>query len=421
MLESYFVKPTTIDRLNKSWIAQSIEEYVRWLVDQGHAGTTVRQRIPLLFNFGEYAQKNGAQAITDLPNLVSDFVRDWKIPGHYCRSESRQKVLCRELRGVLRQMLSVVLPDYKYKSRSRRTCVPRFAFTDKFYAHLIEERGLSKATMRVYDWSLGVFQSYVDRIELNDLSQLSPAILNAFVVDVKDRLGKSSLIRILGPLRTMLRYLLREGLLKQDFSECIELPRTYELSNLPRSISWQEVQMMLDAVDRRTPVGRRDYAVLLLLVSYGLRAREVSAITLDDIDWKNERLRIRGRKSQISSTYPLSNIVGDAILEYLKKDRPKTKSRMLFCRIKAPVGVMSYQSISGRSAHYLRLAGINIPHRGSHTLRHTCVQRLVEARFSLKQIGDYVGHRSPDSTRIYSKVDVESLRQLSLGLGEDLL
>ncbi|MBZ0188603.1 MAG: tyrosine-type recombinase/integrase [Candidatus Obscuribacterales bacterium] len=279
---------------------------------------------------------------------------------------------------------------------------------------------MSKASFRMYDYSLRMLQTYLDRIGVVEIKELSPPILSSFVIDSKDRFGKASLIRVLSPIRVMLRYLYRERILERDLSSVVELPHTYELANLPRSISWDEVRRMLEVVDLRTPVGRRDYAILLLIVTYGLRAREIAAIKLDDIDWKNERLLVKARKAGHSTGYPLSAVVGNAILDYLKNDRPETRERSLFICINAPKVPMSYASVSGRALHYLRLAGIDIPKRGSHTLRHTCVQRLVDAQFPLKAIGDYIGHKSPSSTRVYAKVDIESLRQLALGLGEDL-
>lgn len=422
MLEDYFSQVKTIDRIRQSWIAESIDKYVAWLEQHGHSKQTVHRRVPLLLQFGEYAKERGAERIEDLPNYQSDFATYWEKRSRCCRTEIRRRTLNREVRGCTRQMLSIVLPGYDGRSRSRRTNVPRFDFTADFFKFLTEERGLSKASMRAYDYALGVLQSYLDRIGVMHVKQLSPPILGGFVIDVKDRLGKASLIRVLSPVRIMLRYLYREGLIDRDLSAFVELPHTYELSNVPRSISWDEVRLMLEAVDRRTATGRRDYAILLLLVTYGLRAREVAAITLDDIDWKSERLRIRDRKAGHSTGYPLSSVVGNAILDYLKNGRPEASAeRALFFRMQAPVGPMSWQSVSGRAVHYLRAAGIDVPKGGSHTLRHTCVQRLVDAKFSLKLIGDYVGHKSADSTRIYTKVDIESLRELSLGLGEDLL
>jgi site-specific recombinase XerD len=194
----------------------------------------------------------------------------------------------------------------------------------------------------------------------------------------------------------------------------------YRLADIPRSISWDEVRRMLEAVDRRAPLGKRDYAILLLLVTYGLRAREVAALTLDAIDWKRERLYVPERKAGHSTAYPLSPMVGEAILDYLQNGRPQTTDRHVFFRVLAPCAPLTWQAIGSRTSYYLHKAGIVVARPGSHTLRHTCVQRLVDAHFSLKTIGDYVGHRSPASTEIYTKVAVETLRELALGPGEEL-
>ena len=174
-------------------------------------------------------------------------------------------------------------------------------------------------------------------------------------------------------------------------------------------------------VDRRTPAGRRDYAILVLLVTYGLRAREVGAMTLDDVDWKRDRIRVPERKAGHSTGYPLSPTVGAALLDYLRHGRPTTTERRIFLRVLAPQGPFTQNAISGRVAYYLHRAGINVPRAGSHTLRHTCVQRLVDADFPFKVIGDYVGHRAAESTEIYAKVAVEALREVALGDGEKIL
>lgn len=175
---------------------------------------------------------------------------------------------------------------------------------------------------------------------------------------------------------------------------------------------------MLETVDRRSCLGKRDFAILLLLVSYGLRAREVAALTLDDIDWKHNRLRIPERKSGHSTAYPLLPIIGEAILDYLQHSRPTTSERALFFRTIAPYTPMTYVAVSQRVKPYLLKAGIDIPRPGSHTLRHTCVQRLIDAQLSFKTIGDYVGHKSPNATRIYAKVSIKALREIAMGDGE---
>jgi integrase/recombinase XerD len=178
---------------------------------------------------------------------------------------------------------------------------------------------------------------------------------------------------------------------------------------------------VLAGVDRRAPCGKRDYAMLLLLATYGLRACEVAALTLDDMDWRNDRLKIRERKAGNSTAYPLSAVVGAAIVDYLKNGRPASKDRQVFLRAMAPLVPISSAAVTCRAAYYIRKAGIKVPRPGSHTLRHSCVQRLVNANFSLKHIGDYVGHRNAASTQIYGKVAIEALREVALGDGEEVL
>jgi integrase/recombinase XerD len=178
--------------------------------------------------------------------------------------------------------------------------------------------------------------------------------------------------------------------------------------------------MMFQAVDRRTARGRRDYAILLLLVTYGLRAHEVARMTLDDIDWKRERLQIPERKAGHWTAYPLASVVAEALIEYLQSGRPQTEDRHIFFRTLAPRVPIRSSAISSAVAIYLRKAGVQVHRAGSHTLRHTCVQRLIDAEFPLKTIGDYVGHRSPQSTEIYTKVAIAALRAVAMGDGEEL-
>ena len=189
----------------------------------------------------------------------------------------------------------------------------------------------------------------------------------------------------------------------------------------PRSISWDDVNRVLASVDRRTAAGRRDYAILLLLVTYGLRGREIAALTLDDIDWKRERLAVPERKAGHSTAFPLSAVVGEALVDYLRHGRPQTADRHVFVRAAAPRQPIGAAAVSALARSYLLKAGVDVPRPGSHTLRHSAVQRLVDADFPLKTIGDFIGHRSARSTEVYAKVAVEALRQVALGDGEEVL
>ena len=286
----------------------------------------------------------------------------------------------------------------------------------------MRERGLRPATISQYRYHLRRFEAYLDRIGVGQLSELSPPLVSAFVVEFAGcGMSKATVGVGCGMLRVLLRYAHREGQVSRDLSTAVEFPQIYRLADIPRSISWTEVGQVLACVERRTPAGKRDYAILLLLATYGLRSREIAALTLDDIDWKHERLAVPSRKAGHSTVFPLSRSVGEALVEYLQHGRPETSSRRVFFRAVAPVAPIGHAAISSRARHYLLEAGIQVARPGSHTLRHSCVQRLVDADFSLKTIGDFVGHRSPRSTEIYAKVAVESLREVALGDGEEVL
>jgi integrase/recombinase XerD len=421
VLETYFVKPSTVDRIRASWIGPEVERYADWLADRGYATRCVLSRVPLLVAFGEFARQRGAANIVDLGSHVDVFVAERV--SRFRRAQEGDKVVgfaSKEVRGPVEQMLELVVPGFEATGRRRhenpfREAVPRF------FDYLVSERGLRPASVDQYRFHLDRFEAYLARTAVQ-LSQVSPTVLSAFVAERSGTgLAKTTVRDCCGVLRVFLRYAHREGVLGRDLSGTVEWPQIYKLSDIPRSISWEEVGQVLAGVDRRTPCGRRDYAILLLLVTYGLRAREVAALTLDDIDWKRERLAMPERKAGHSTAFPLSRSVGEALVDYLQHGRPQTPDRHVFFRAVAPLRPIGAAAISACAGRYLVRVGVDVPRRGSHTLRHTLVQRLVDNEFSLKTIGDFVGHRSPASTQIYSKVAVESLRQVALGDGEKVL
>lgn len=419
MLERYFVRPETIDRIRTSWLGDPIERYVTWLTERGYSPKNIWRRVPLLMHFGEFAQSRGCTSYDALPTFIESFVDHWMIEhGRNCRTEEARVKVGNEARGPVQQLLTLVLPGYSPHSARKDP------FSDSvpgFFPYLRDEQGLRTTTIKLYRYNLQNLAAYLEKIRLDDLSDLSPVILSAFIVNRSQLVGKRTLGILCATLRVFLLYLHHQCVTATDLSRTIEYPKTYRLAEIPRSITWDEVRQMLETVDRRSPSGKRDYAILLLLVTYGLRAREVAALTLDDIDWKRDRLRIPERKAGHCTAYPLSRVVGEAILDYLQHGRPKTTDRHIFLRLPAPQTPMTWQSVSIRAVTYLRKAGIHVPKPGSHTLRHTCVQRLVDVGFDLKTISDYVGHRSPSSTMVYAKTAVETLREVALGDGEEVL
>jgi site-specific recombinase XerD len=422
MLERFFTRPDTIDRIRSSWIGGAIEQYVTWLTERNYAPRTIWRRVPILMRFGEFAQDRGARNWDELPGHVSAFVASWPAAhgGPHLTPSARDKT-AQLARTPVEQMLRLVVRDFRGRGRPHRPPHPFLDVAPGFFNYLVEERGLRPGSLKLYGHHLRQFAAYLDKVGLHDLRELSPPVLSGFAIDLSRHVAWGSVRNACGILHVFLGYLHRERILPTDLGSAVEPPQTYRLDRIPRSITWEEVRRLLEAIDRRTPAGRRDYAIVLLLVTYGLRAREVAALTVDDFDWRNDRLRVPERKAGHSTAYPLSPVVGQAIVDYLQNGRPQTTDRHMFFRAVAPLRPITEAAVSSRAAHYLHKIGIAVPRAGSHTLRHTCVQRLVDAEFDLKVIGDYVGHRSTASTEIYTKVDIETLRDVACGDGEEVL
>lgn len=418
MLENYYSQPGTVDRIRGSWIGAPIERYVSYLAAERYAQRTVWRRVPLLVAFGEFAEHHGAAELLHLPEHVEPFVRAWMAEHGTART---RKQIGECARNTIRQMLRLVVPGYVGLGRPHKPNNPFEGQAPQFLAYLTEERGLRPRSLLHYRFHLHQFAAYLQRIGINDLARLSPTVLSGFVAEYGPRVARTTLRDACGTLRVLLRYLHREGVIARDLSSLVEFPQSYRHAGVPRSISWEQVEQVLAGIDRRSVSGKRDYAMLLLLSTYGLRACEVAALTLDDLDWRNERLKIRDRKAGNTTTYPLSAVVGAAIIDYLKNARPATTCREVFMRIAAPLAPIGSAAVVCRAAHFIRKAGISVPRVGSHVLRHSCVQRLLNAHFSLKHIGDYIGHRSASSTQIYGKVAIERLREIANGDGEDVL
>jgi len=421
MLERYFVRPKTADRIRSLWLGPAIEKYVAWLAERRAAKATVLRCVQTLVRFTQFAGSRGATTWTDLPSQVGPFVDYWmQEHGSGCCNEKSRSTIRLQARTPVEQLLRLLIPGFV--GSTRRRLVPPFDDAAPGFLHYLEhERGFRPATRERYVHHLGVFETYLRRVDVHDLKKLSPELLTKFLTESAVRIKPGGVQQRSGVLRTFVRYLHRQDLIPTDLSRGIPRGRQYRHAAVPRSITWAEVRRVLEAVDRRTPVGKRDYALLLLLVTYGLRAREVAALQLDDIDWQREQIHVIARKGGHSTVYPLSTTVGEALVEYLQQARPAVSDRHVFLATMAPFAPLRPHVISGRAAHHLQAAGVDVPRPGSHTFRHTCVQRLVDADFPFKVIGDYVGHRTQEATQVYGKVAIHHLRQLALGDGEEAL
>ncbi len=233
---------------------------------------------------------------------------------------------------------------------------------------------------------------------------------------IAQRLTRESLQHEIAHVRAFLRFLAGEHLAPPGLDTQIDTPRVYRLERLPRALPWSTVQTLLASIPRKTPLGRRDYAIFLLMATYGLRASEIVDLRLDDIDWRRDTLRVAQRKNSSTLHLPLLNSVGNALVDYLRHTRPASPHRQLFLRARAPAGTLKPTAVTEAFQAWSKRSGLGIPFQGAHCLRHAYAVHLLRSGTPLKTIGDILGHRSAESTCVYLRLAIDDLRDVALSL-----
>jgi integrase/recombinase XerD len=284
---------------------------------------------------------------------------------------------------------------------------------------LTQVNGLSRSTLRKNVDAARLFLHWLkERGGPETLRCLSVSDLDAYLAWRMPELRRATRHGVSSCLRSFLRYLRAEDLISQDLSQAVSGPVLYQFDDIPRAFTEEQVGAMLRvARGDRSAAGFRDYALLLMLAMYGLRAGEVIGLRLEDIDWREERFRVRQSKSGRDSFLPLVAAVGKAVLKYLQKGRPQTETREVFLRLRAPYRPLLNSSLHAVIGRRLRQAGIEVKGRhGSHAFRFARAGSLIRAKVPLKSIGDLLGHRSATSTEIYLRLATDDLRAISLDL-----
>ena len=218
-------------------------------------------------------------------------------------------------------------------------------------------------------------------------------------------------------IRLFLQFLFHNGYVREDFSRDMPAKRYLQKNSLPSTWKREDVDKLLSAVDRGNPVGKRDYAILLLVTKLGLRVGDIRALRLNDIDWENNRLSFVQSKTQKRVDLPLPNDVGWAIIDYLKYGRPQTAIQNVFLTCRTPIMAFSdTSSLSGIIIRYAQMAKIDLSEHkhGMHSLRHTLATRLMEENIPISTIADILGHTSTETVKKYLQVDIAHLRDCAL-------
>ena len=316
---------------------------------------------------------------------------------------------------TLREFIGHVSVDDAAAAKQPIAAAPAVQMRRKFEHYLLHERGLAPASIRLYGDAVERFLEHVFAAGEVRLGELIAAFVVRFVQLDAARLHHPKRAKVMtSALRSFLQYGRYLGEIRIDLRVSVPTVANRSMTGIPRSISPSQVDSLLARCDRQFAGGRRDYAVLLLLARLGLRAGEVVELMLDDLDWHEAAIRIRG-PAQRCDQLPMPADVGAALVDYLRHGRPACAARNVFIRSRAPHrGWHGPSAVSCIVFRALRRAGIDSPCKGAHLLRHSLATRMLGNGASLGEIGQILRHRNVQTTTIYAKVDLASLQALAL-------
>lgn len=287
-----------------------------------------------------------------------------------------------------------------------------------FETFLDQERGLAAPSIGMRRNYVRQFLTWLDRSQIK-LQDVSINDVETYLASERPRTWNRVTVSIcVACLRSFFRYTAKVNLCAKNIAGGIDAPRLYSQSNLPKGPSWTQVRLLISKIGRKSATDIRDRAIIILFAIYGLRLGELCTLRLESFDWEKERFVVKRGKLYCEQLYPLAGEAGDAVLLYLQEVRPRSACRELFLSHKVPFGPLTTNGIGSIVQRRMRALGEQLPHFGPHSLRHACATRLINQGFSLKEIGDHLGHRDPRSTLVYAKVDLKALREVArLDLG----
>jgi site-specific recombinase XerD len=404
LLETFFERPCTINRLRQGPLAGHIDLLADRLT--AHGFSRVHSRIQLRFvgHFNRWLDQKGFTAQQIDEALIERYWRNF---------QRRKRVRWYDV-GALVRLLDLLREEGITPQRTIEAVpTPREALLDEYRCYLRDERGLSQATVRNV-------LPFVDRFLVRrfpqhhfDFPALNAKDVTEFVRKEAAELGSVQAKHMVTALRGFFRYLRHRGDIETDLASCVPCVPYYSLSTVPRFLPPGTVEKILRTIDRTSPMGRRDRAMLMLLARLGLRTCELVRLELEDIDWELGEITIRGKGGRWSKL-PLPPDVGESLAVYLRNDRPRCSARQVFITQRAPIaGLATGCAIVKAVGRSLKTAGVVSERTGGYLFRHTLATEMLGRGASLREVGEVLRHRKADTTRIYAKVDFGALRKLA--------
>jgi site-specific recombinase XerD len=361
----------------------------------------------------DYLARHGVGVIAEVPDHIAGFFGEM-------RERRRRRAESDPLCFVYERAPALLLEQLRAKGLvaplPKTEIHPRIA---EYLSFLAQHCGLAQATLHRHGNLLVNLLTHLCVRSDKGLASITLKEIDAFTIAMSKSYSRKSMENVCGSVRGFLGYLFMQGILKRDLSKEVFAPRIYSLEGVPRSIPWQDVRRALSSFSRRPLKGCRDYAIMVLLATCGLRSNEVAGLRLEDIDWRREVIRLRRPKTRSQDEIPLVPSVGEALISYLRR-RPVSPYSEIFLTLRAPIQPLVHQAISFIAGKRLVAAGIRAGRTGSHTLRHAHAMHLLRKGFSLKAIGDALGHHHPKTALVYTKGVTKDLREVATEI-EDVL
>jgi site-specific recombinase XerD len=383
-------------------LGQIVDAFTIWCHRKGYTSGTIRNQLKDIKHLAYFFRRRGLRTLGDLKahHLETIWSRCHKDkPNMGCAIRLVQRFLTEQ--GIL--------------SVDEPVKTPSDLQLDLFAEHLRGVRGLSKSSVLGHTRRLCSFLRF---LKFNQTPSVLEGLridrIEAFLRHAARTNNRFSLQHVVATLRTFLRLQYAEGVISRPIHLQIDTPRVYRLETLPRAWTWEEVQSLLQSIDRSDAHGLRDFTIIYLAAAYGLRSSELVGLTLNDIDWRHGTLQINQTKTRQTLCLPLTDEAGDMLQQYLRRGRTPSERRELFLRMRAPRGALAPTAIHDILDSRIRLSGLSICFQGTHALRHAFAIRLLRQGVPMKTIGDTLGHRDVESTGVYLRLAVEDLRAVGL-------
>ena len=385
-------------------LAPHVNGFVASLLREGYKLKSVEEKRGLVMDLGRWMERRRLL----LARLDEEQLTRFQISRQRRRRlQGRDMWTARQLLRYLRDVGCVPMP------RERTDRRPLARLIQHFERYLSIDRCLLPSTIMSYTQI--VIQFLKDRFgNTIRVKELRRHDVHHFIIRHLKTSNRGQAQRAVKALRSFLRFLHQCNKIAIDLSAAVPGVAYWRMSQLPRSLPPNQIKQLLASCDRTTPLGQRDYAILLLMARLGLRAGEVAKMTLDDLDWVPGEIVVRG-KFQQEDRLPLPTDVGVALVTYLRYARPNCSTRQVFIRMYAPRRGLKGQSSIGRVVRSaLKRAGLNPDFKGSHLLRHSLATNLQRRGATLTEIGQLLRHNDLSTTQIYAKVDIAALRTIAL-------